>query len=39
LSAVGDIGLARLADAHQRWMLVDSSALGSDRREVYERTR
>jgi diaminohydroxyphosphoribosylaminopyrimidine deaminase/5-amino-6-(5-phosphoribosylamino)uracil reductase len=39
LSAVGDICLARLADAHQRWMLVDSSALGSDRREVYERTR
>ena len=28
-----------LAEAHGRWQLVDSTALGSDRREVYERAR
>lgn len=32
-----DIGLADLADAHGRWRLVDSAALGADRVEVYER--
>ncbi|MBX3593699.1 MAG: bifunctional diaminohydroxyphosphoribosylaminopyrimidine deaminase/5-amino-6-(5-phosphoribosylamino)uracil reductase RibD [Sphingomonas sp.] len=33
------IGLADLADAHGRWRLVDTRALGSDRLEVYERRR
>lgn len=36
-AALGDIGLARLADAHGRWRLADARALGSDRLEVYER--
>jgi diaminohydroxyphosphoribosylaminopyrimidine deaminase/5-amino-6-(5-phosphoribosylamino)uracil reductase len=36
-SALGDIGLEQLADAHGRWTLVDSRMLGSDRLEVYER--
>lgn len=36
-AALGDIGLARLGDAHGRWRLVDSRMLGSDRLEVYER--
>jgi len=36
-SALGDIGLERLDDAHSRWMLVDSRMLGRDRLEVYER--
>ncbi|MBJ6122380.1 bifunctional diaminohydroxyphosphoribosylaminopyrimidine deaminase/5-amino-6-(5-phosphoribosylamino)uracil reductase RibD [Sphingomonas sp. BT553] len=36
--ALGDIGLAALADAHGRWRLVDARALGRDRVEVYERT-
>ncbi|WP_414712286.1 bifunctional diaminohydroxyphosphoribosylaminopyrimidine deaminase/5-amino-6-(5-phosphoribosylamino)uracil reductase RibD [Sphingomonas sp.] len=35
--ALGDIGLAALADAHGRWTLVDSRMLGIDRLEVYER--
>ena len=38
-SAIGDVGLAALADAHGRWTLVDSRALGIDRLEVYERVR
>ena len=37
--AVGDIGLACLADAHDRWRAVETRALGSDRLEVYERIR
>ncbi|WP_156681618.1 bifunctional diaminohydroxyphosphoribosylaminopyrimidine deaminase/5-amino-6-(5-phosphoribosylamino)uracil reductase RibD [Sphingomonas profundi] len=37
--ALGDIGLATLADAHGRWTLADARALGSDRLEVYERRR
>lgn len=37
--AVGDIGLAALADAHDRWRAVETRALGSDRLEVYERQR
>ena len=36
--ALGDIGLASLADAHGRWRLTDSRTLGIDRLEVYERT-
>ena len=35
--ALGDIGLALLADAHGRWTLTDSRVLGIDRLEVYER--
>ncbi|MBV9882517.1 MAG: bifunctional diaminohydroxyphosphoribosylaminopyrimidine deaminase/5-amino-6-(5-phosphoribosylamino)uracil reductase RibD [Sphingomonadaceae bacterium] len=38
-SAVGEIGLASLADAHGRWRRTETRALGSDSREVYERTR
>jgi len=37
--AVGDIGLAELAGAHGRWRRVETRQLGSDTREVYERTR
>ena len=37
--ALGDIGLANLADAHDRWRLADSRLLGSDRLDVYERIR
>jgi diaminohydroxyphosphoribosylaminopyrimidine deaminase/5-amino-6-(5-phosphoribosylamino)uracil reductase len=36
-SALGDIGLERLDDAHGRWTFADSRMLGSDRLEVYER--
>jgi diaminohydroxyphosphoribosylaminopyrimidine deaminase/5-amino-6-(5-phosphoribosylamino)uracil reductase len=38
-AALGDIGLASLADAHGRWKLADARMLGSDRLEVYERVR
>lgn len=38
LSAVGDIGLGDLADAHGRWRLVESAMLGQDRMEMYERS-
>lgn len=37
--AIGDIGLAQLADAHGRWRHVETCVLGSDTREVYERCR
>jgi diaminohydroxyphosphoribosylaminopyrimidine deaminase/5-amino-6-(5-phosphoribosylamino)uracil reductase len=37
--SVGHIGLTRLADAHGRWRLAESRALGIDRLEVYERVR
>ena len=37
IAALGDIGLAALADAHGRWRLRDSRMLGIDRMEVYER--
>ena len=36
---LGDIGLTDLSDAHGQWMLADSRRLGSDRLDVYERTR
>jgi diaminohydroxyphosphoribosylaminopyrimidine deaminase/5-amino-6-(5-phosphoribosylamino)uracil reductase len=39
LPGVADFGLGSLADAHGRWVPVESRALGSDRREVYERIR
>ena len=38
-AAIGDIGLADLAQAHGRWALSDARMLGSDRLEVYERAR
>lgn len=38
-AALDDIGLTDLADAHGRWGLTDSRLLGSDRLDVYERTR
>lgn len=38
-AALGDIGLARLADAHGRWAPAGGEPLGSDRLEVYERVR
>ena len=38
-SALGDIGLDCLADAHGRWSLTESCQLGSDRYESYARTR
>ncbi len=34
-----DIGLTDLAEAHQRWAIVDARQLGMDRLEVYERER
>ncbi|MBC2776228.1 bifunctional diaminohydroxyphosphoribosylaminopyrimidine deaminase/5-amino-6-(5-phosphoribosylamino)uracil reductase RibD [Parasphingopyxis marina] len=37
LSALGDIGLGNLENAHGRWRLADSRMLGKDRFEVYER--
>jgi diaminohydroxyphosphoribosylaminopyrimidine deaminase/5-amino-6-(5-phosphoribosylamino)uracil reductase len=38
-AAVGDLGLAGLADAHNRWQPAGSRRLGSDRLEVYHRRR
>lgn len=35
--ALGDIGLAQLADAHGQWQRVDARLLGKDQLEVYER--
>ena len=37
--ALGEIGLASLADAHGRWRRSDARRLGSDGLEVYERVR
>lgn len=37
IPALGDIGLAKIADAHDRWTKLDSRMLGIDRLEVYER--
>jgi diaminohydroxyphosphoribosylaminopyrimidine deaminase/5-amino-6-(5-phosphoribosylamino)uracil reductase len=37
--ALGDIGLAHLAEAHGRWRLRDARMLGIDRMEIYERIR
>ncbi|HEX6740591.1 MAG TPA: bifunctional diaminohydroxyphosphoribosylaminopyrimidine deaminase/5-amino-6-(5-phosphoribosylamino)uracil reductase RibD [Sphingomicrobium sp.] len=36
-SSFGYIGLDAIADAHDRWQLVDERRLGVDRLEVYER--
>ncbi|WP_247717922.1 bifunctional diaminohydroxyphosphoribosylaminopyrimidine deaminase/5-amino-6-(5-phosphoribosylamino)uracil reductase RibD [Qipengyuania proteolytica] len=37
--ALGDIGLARLAEAHGRWAFAERRQLGSDTYEAYSRTR
>lgn len=37
-SAIGDVGLDDLADAHGRWRLVETRTLGSDRLSIYERS-
>ena len=39
LPALGDIGLASLADAHGRWTLVETRQLGSDQFTAYRRSR
>jgi diaminohydroxyphosphoribosylaminopyrimidine deaminase/5-amino-6-(5-phosphoribosylamino)uracil reductase len=36
---IGDIGLGNLADSQDRWSLIDSRMLGTDRLEIYERRR
>ena len=38
-SSFGYVGLDAIADAHERWRLVDEQRLGVDRLEVYERMR
>lgn len=38
-AGIGSLGLDSLAAAHGRWRMVESAALGSDRREVYQRVR
>lgn len=38
-SALGDIGLTDLAEAHGRWQLEDTRLLGNDRMESYQRVR
>jgi diaminohydroxyphosphoribosylaminopyrimidine deaminase/5-amino-6-(5-phosphoribosylamino)uracil reductase len=38
-SSFGYVGLEAIADAHERWRLVDEQRLGVDRLEVYERVR
>jgi diaminohydroxyphosphoribosylaminopyrimidine deaminase/5-amino-6-(5-phosphoribosylamino)uracil reductase len=38
-SSFGYLGLDAIADAHDRWRLVDEQKLGVDRLEVYERER
>ena len=38
-SALGDIGLESLADAHGRWALTERRQLGSDSYEAYSRSR
>jgi len=38
-AALGDIGLAGLAAAHDRWCLRETRRLGADTLEVYERMR
>ena len=38
-SSFGYVGLDAIADAHERWRLIDEQRLGVDRLEVYERKR
>jgi diaminohydroxyphosphoribosylaminopyrimidine deaminase/5-amino-6-(5-phosphoribosylamino)uracil reductase len=37
--SVGEIGLASLDSSHGLWRMTETRQLGSDRLEVYERTR
>jgi len=37
-SSFGYVGLDAIADAHDRWRLVEEQRLGVDRLEVYERS-
>lgn len=37
--ALADIGMTALSETHGRWRSIDSRTLGSDRLEVYERSR
>lgn len=39
MSALGDIGLENLGDAHERWQLCDTRQLGSDTFTLYRRKR
>ena len=39
LAAVGDIGLDRLGDAHDRWRLIGQHKLGTDTLDIYDRLR
>ncbi len=39
LASIGDIGLDRLADAHDRWQLTAQHRLGSDALDIYDRRR
>lgn len=39
MAGVGDLGLADIAAAHDRWRLADERRFGPDRLEVYERER
>jgi diaminohydroxyphosphoribosylaminopyrimidine deaminase/5-amino-6-(5-phosphoribosylamino)uracil reductase len=39
LAAIGEIGLARLGDAHGRWRHVSQQVLGSDTLDIYDRLR
>ena len=39
MPALGDIGLASLAEAHGRWQLAETRQLGSDTYTAYRRTR
>ncbi|MEO0061837.1 MAG: Riboflavin biosynthesis protein RibD [Pseudomonadota bacterium] len=39
MPALGDIGLTALANAHGRWQMQDTRALGADRLEIFVRTR
>ena len=36
-ASIGDIGLHNLADAHDRWRLVDQCQLGRDALDIYDR--
>ncbi|MBU0794075.1 MAG: bifunctional diaminohydroxyphosphoribosylaminopyrimidine deaminase/5-amino-6-(5-phosphoribosylamino)uracil reductase RibD [Alphaproteobacteria bacterium] len=38
-AALADIGLIDLAEAHERWQLIDARSFAPDRLEVYERIR
>ena len=39
VASLADLDMTSLSEAHHRWALTDARVLGSDRLEVYERTR